>query len=353
MSRSNVNLVLAIGLLLVAVCTSQAGPVSLRTGSARNVDGYLNAQPDDYGAVTNFTTPLGLNGDEFNPGGSAAARVVTFTNGFFLFGPNSQRELLSDETQWQNTYPADASLDRAVTSANVAIDTNSDGINDQANSAFRVFGGTTDLGFQLKQNVVSVSSSVSYLRQDYVVTNNGTGAISFSMVRSGDFDLVWGGTAANDSVGTTSNGAGVGPYASMQEVGQDTQSVTQSNGTGQSYYGGRESVLPPNGPPAMGFGTDVQVWDAFGIPASWVDYIANIGYNTNGQSGPTPGGDAFIGLGSNFTMEEGQSLCFTNLVTYGQTSPVTLSTPCVVPEPATVSLVALGAIGLLALRRRG
>jgi hypothetical protein len=51
----------------------------------------------------------------------------------------------------------------------------------------------------------------------------------------------------------------------------------------------------------MGFGTDTQEWEAYGIPEGWENYIAGVGYNTDGESGASPAGcvdpcDAHLGL---------------------------------------------------------
>jgi hypothetical protein len=151
-----------------AVGIAAAAPTPIRTGANTAVNGYLEIRPDEYGAwAADFTTgTIGPNGDQFRPNGSTL-QVVAFSSGFFLFAPNNQRELLTDNAQWQATtngaggpaFSADASLSRAVTSPNVASDSSGDGINDTLNSAFRVFapGGGTDLAFGLRQRVSNVS----------------------------------------------------------------------------------------------------------------------------------------------------------------------------------------------------
>lgn len=335
-------------------------PAQLRTGASSLANGYLEIRPDEYGAwAADFTTgAIGPNGDSFRPNGSTL-QVTGFTSGFFLFAPGGQRELLTDNTQWQAStngaggppFSADTSLSRSVISPNVASDSSGDGINDTANSAFRVFApaGGTDLGFQLRQQVTNVSPSVSFMQQDYTVTNNSTAAITIKMVRAFDGDLLWDGNFESDSVGTSSNGSPLGPYAFIQEPAQPGQSVTLSASNSTLYFGGKHGVAPPGGPPNFDFGTDTEVWDANGTPTSWVNLIAGIGYNINGQSGPSPPGstvprDGFIGIELiPLTLQAQQSINFTILHTYGQTTPV--------PEPATLGIFAL--VGLAALRRRG
>lgn len=359
MMRPKTAILFGLGALLLWTATANAGPVQLRTGASSAADGYLEARPDEYGALAaNFTSgAIGTNGDTFNPAGAATAQVVSFTNGFFLFGPQGQRELLSDFPDWQATtngaggpaFSADASLSRSILTPNAAIDTNGDGVNDLANSEFRVFGGATDLRFQLQQRVVNVSSGVSYLQQDYTVTNQSTaGAIAFTMVRAADLDLVFDNNFETESVGTTANGAGLGPYVFEQEPNQPGQSMTLSIPTGGSYYGGKHGLIPGLGAPAYDFGTDTEVWDANGVPTSWVNNIAGIGYSTNGISGASPPGstaprDAFMGVDLSLSLASGQSTSFQVFHVYGQTSPI--------PEPAAATFVAIG-IAVLAMYRR-
>ena len=350
---------LIVGIFCANTATARP-PVSLRTGSNTAADGYLEIQPDEFGSWASAFSgnPFGPNADRFKPAGAILA-VPTFTSGFFLFGPNNQRELLSNNTDWQATtnpgppaqppFSADTSMNRAVLSANVASDSNLDGINDTAQSSFRVFSATpgTDLSFNLTQRVQSAGPGVSFMTQNYTVTNNGSTSVSIGLVRAHDADLLYDNNFETDSVGAGGNGGPGRPYVFVQEPNQPGQAVTMSmSGTG-SYYGGKHGVVPPNGPPNFDFGTDTEVWDNNGVPASWRNLIAGVGYNTDGQSGPSPTGsttprDGFMGMDLALTLAPGQSQSFDVLFTYGQTSPV--------PEPAT----ALGAAALagLMLRRR-
>ena len=350
-------------LIVGFICTNTATarpPVSLRTGSNTATDGYLEIQPDEFGSWCSAFSgnPFGPNADRFKPTG-AILSTPTFTSGFFLFAPGNQRELLSNNTDWQATtngatppsppFSADTSLNRAVVTPNVATDSNGDGINDTSTSSFRVFSPApgTDLNFNLRQRVSAVGPGVSIMAQDYTVTNNGSTSITIGLVRAHDADLLYDNNFETDSVGAGGNGGPGRPYVFVQEPNQPSQAVTMSlSGTG-SYYAGKHGVVPPNGPPNFDFGTDTEVWDNNGVPTSWRNLVAGVGYNTDGQSGPSPAGsttprDGFMGMDLSLTLAPGQSQSFSTLFTYGQTSPV--------PEPAT----ALGAVALggLMLRRR-
>ena len=346
------------GFIFTSTATARP-PVSIRTGSNTGADGYLEIQPDEFGSwVSAFTgAPFGPNADRFKPLGSTLT-TPTFTSGFFLFAPGGQRELLSNNTDWQATtngtagappFSADTSLNRAVVTNNVASDSNGDGINDTLNSSFRVFSPTpgTDLAFNLRQRVTGAGPATAFMTQDYTVTNNGTAPITIGMVRAFDGDLLWDNNFETDSVGTNANGSGQGPSVFIQEPNNANQSVTLSIPTGNAYYGGKHGVDPDGagGGPAYDFGTDTEIWDNNGLPASWANHIAGVGYNTNGQSGSAPPGstvqrDAFMGVNMSLTLAPGQSQNFTVVHTYGA-----------IPEPATLGLVTVSAALLLRRRR--
>ncbi len=323
------------------------GTVSIATGNNPNADGYLSISPDEYGSWA--STTFGGSGDIFNPAGGFGPLEATFTSGLFMFG-SGQRELLSDSFDWQNTvgpvpFEADGSLNRLITGALSASDTSGNGIFDTLMSSFHVEGGSTDMDFGLTQHVASADPGVAFLQQTYAITNNGP-TVSFDLVRAFDADLFWSGDFIDDEVGTNTNGSGLDTYVFQQEVGNSDTAITLSSPQANGYYGGKNGVTPPGGPP-FGYGTDVQVWDAFGTPTNWLNHIAGVGSNTNGTSGAFPPGsaataDGFMGLNIPIELAQGDTTTVTLLYTYGSDVPV--------PEPASLALLGLGAICLL--RRR-
>ncbi len=351
---SGTRLLIAM-IAIVPSIAALGAPVSLRTGASSAVDGYLEIVPDEYGSWAQpfATGGFGPNADQYNPIAGFQLRAVAFSSGFFLFTPNGQRELLSDNVDWQGVadgmggppFSDDMSLTRTVTSPNVASDTNGDGIDDTATSAFSVSGTGTDLAFTLQQRVAIFSGAVSFMQQTYGITNNGAEPIDLTLVRAFDGDLIFTSTSvANDQVGTTANGAGLGQYVFIQEPLNPALAITLSGGAdGRFYYGGKDNFTPPNGGPPYDFGTDTEVWDAMGVPLSWQNNIATVGYNTNGVSGTVAGAlDAFIGLDFAFSLDPGASVSFDVFHTYGQATPV--------PEPSSVMLL-LGCLTLLRRRR--
>ena len=325
------------------------GVLPIATGAASNVDGYLEVVPDDYGSWA--SAGFGGGGDTFNPAGPSAPAEVGFTSGFYLFVPGlGQRELLTDNQTWQDVLGADGSLSKTITSPGVPSDTSGDGVNDTLNSSFSVSGGATSLSFDLTQSVSADTPGVAILDQTYVITNDANGTASFSLVRAFDADLVWGGgtTFADDEVGTTMHGAGLGPYVFQQEFDDPGVTAITMSGAGNNYYGGKNGVEPGNGPPPYGFGTDVQVWEAFGIPTSWESHIAGVGYFKNGVSGASPPGaaptpDGFIGLGFPVLLGAGENITITVFHTFGA------NTPGGGPPPPVPAASYQGAIALVLL----
>ena len=74
------------------------------------------------------------------------------------------------------------------------------GVQDTLQSSFRVFGGATDLGFDLTQHVEMFAPGMSFIQQTYAITNNESSSVSFQMVRAFDGDLLWSGDFADDEV---------------------------------------------------------------------------------------------------------------------------------------------------------
>lgn len=332
------GLVCVIGSLLLWSGRADAGPIRIATGPSSSVDGYLDIAADEYGSwAVPFAGGEGPNDDHFNPLGAHDVAQAAFTSGFFLFVPDlSRRELLSDNADWQGVFAADVSLAREVTATNVASDSNGDLVDDTLTSSFRVFRvPLTDLAFDLTQEVSSVGVGVAVMRQDYTITNDGVDAITFVLVRTFDGDFIWDGDFANDEVGTTMHSAGVGTFVFEQEAADPSvTAVTLSIPAGGVYYGGKMGILPPDPPGGepYAFGTDVQVWEAFGVPENWQNHIAGVGYDTDGVSGAFPPGstppeDGFIGADIEVTLASGACTTITVFHTYGQNTPVDDSVP--------------------------
>ena len=125
----------------------------------------------------------------------------------------------------------------------------------------------------------------------------------------------------------------------MQEPADPTAGVTLGSLPGPSavpsrlrgrfYYDGKHGVTPANGPPAYDFGTDGEVWDAFGIPLNWQNHIAGVDCDADGVNGASPPGstspqDGFMGLDSAFTLGPGDSAPVYVLCSSGRNTPMHL-----------------------------
>ncbi len=95
------------------------------------------------------------------------------------------------------------------------------------------------------------------------------------------------------------------------------------------YYAARSGYDPDGtGPdPAMAYGTDFQIWNAYGLPASWENQTAFVGpAPTTGEDpnefpvgGVTPN-DGFMGFQWTTSIPAGGSRTFTTVTAYGSRS---------------------------------
>ncbi len=359
-AHSRQTQILAAALLLVALGAMAAGAASespgggvaqgvltIATGTAQSVDGFLSVTPDDYGewASTTFTG----GGDIFNPAGAFAPLEATFSNALFLFVPSRSQRVILTENPSHVAVAFDGSLTLSVTSPLASSDTNGDTVDDTLMSSFSATGTDTVLDFDLTQTVMSTSPGVAVLQQDYLITNNAAMSADIALAQVYDGDLLWDGDFSNDQVGTGFNAAGGEVFVFEQEAVDPATSITLSSPQANAYFGGRHGIQPALGPPPYDFGTDTEVFDAFGLPTSWVNHIAGVGYDTDGVSGTLPPGatspeDGFIGLGFSLTLGAGQSTTITVRYTYGQefvTPPP--------PPPSLIDIPTLDWLGLVAL----
>lgn len=332
--RSRTILIIASALLAeTAHWSALAQPALIATGSDPSADGFLAIRSDAYASWSWFASPdPDAPADLFNPPGPAELGNPTFSTFFYMFVDRTQREILNNEAQTGPPH-LDASLSSEVLVGPTPSDTNGDGIDDTLDSIFRVRSpdGGTQLLIALRQEVQALPSGVSFVQIDVHVTNEGARKIRFSLLRTWDSDLPWsatGGSAyyTNDEVGTTTNGADLGRFVFVREPDDPAAAVTLSGPRGSFYYGGKHGVQPEGGPPTYDFGTDIDWWLAYGVPHTWRNHVAGIGYDADGASGSSPPGsidpeDAFCGLEKTLSLKSGASSSVTFVHTYGQSLP--------------------------------
>ncbi len=336
----------AIDLGCAPECCS--GGTCVATGPDSSADGYCIICPDGYGSWSSDTFggsgPGDTNwGDAYNPIGGAGPPALdlqeaSFTNGFFLFqrdgdGIGIRRELLSNVIDWQQVFAPDDSIQRTLIGNSFQIfDDNRDGAADRFESAFNLVGKGPGmvLNFQLTQQIESMPGVAAVLTQTLVITNNALLPVDFTLVRSMDGDLVWDAAAdpADDTVGTDANGSCC-RYVSQGETGLPGTYITISSPQADVYFGAKAGVDPDGaGPcPPMAAGSDLPLWDAYGVPCAWENYVAGVGADVNGESGPAPPGctppcDASIGLSIPVSLGPGASTTVVVYTTYGAASPL-------------------------------
>jgi hypothetical protein len=313
-------------------------PLDIATGNSSSVDGYLRIGADEYGSFSSVTF-AGI-GDMYNPAGPDGAGFgpleAVFTNGFMIFvdsdgdGIADARELLSDDTSWQavacaaGAISSDGTLNRSISVANVASDTDGDSVDDMLTSSFRV-GGAVSLRFSVVQEVDLVpGNAMALLTQRYTIVNVTGQPVNFSLVRIGDYDLLWNGTTfEDDSVGTDRAVANNAVF--QQEDSTPATRITMVSPEATDYAGGIRGITPTGGPPEYGYGTDCQQWDAFGLPVTWADEIASLGQKIDGESGAQPAGctlpvcDGHIDLNIEVSLDVAESTTITIRHLYGGT----------------------------------
>ncbi len=355
----------------------------IQTGPDLERDGALRVIPAEYGAWGDLgfcepSQPGGCDLDLFKPVGFDAAEVM-FRNALFLYidrgDPDlNQRAVLSAHHGHIDTYPIDigpSALFREIPleGAGVASDTNGDGLNDTLVSQFIPCHGPTDvhLTFDVVQSVELVASGpgvgVSVLTQTHTITNDSSTAIDFVLIRQVDSDLRWIGDGYDDTVGTMTHADGGDLSVYTMEHNRTTTAVTLSSPQAAFYYGSKgdfdpdgsgtcEAELCVGGPhagepcnplncpgvdciceggPIMGCGMDLQQWDAYGLPEGWGNFVANVGHDTDGDSGGSPAGcdgssgwcscQAGIGIVIPVSLDPGESTCVCIQHTYGQRTP--------------------------------
>ena len=302
---------------LLAITVAITWPV-IAIGQTVNIDngvvgdGHLDVNVDAYGAYGNFNAAYV---DNFQPAGSTSSQP-TFSAGFRLFS-GTDKVLLTDMAEWLGVLPAldPATWNRNITAA-VANSTSS-----SATSSFEVTNGAgaAQLSFDVTQSVSAASGGVAILAQTYTITNVSGGALDFNMNRVLDADLVWDGDFLSDHVSLSDSTCFVGQH----EPGSTTQAMALGSGADDTphtyYWGAKNTHEPTGGMPAMGFGTDVIQWGENGLPATWQNYIAFVGYDTPGDSG-TDANDGHIGLDWELSLADGESATITVRTLYGALS---------------------------------
>ena len=304
------------------VCPAFAGQASFAAGSGV---GYLDVDLDDFGFYGRQQSMM--TDDNYWPTGEQRATALTFMGGTFLFvttpGPvTSAIALTSFNKFWAFAEPGPMSdgitgmhtaLTRTVTSPNVVT-------GNTATSAFRIADAPSQLqlDFNLTQQLIPQQVPVQELVQSYTVKNNGSVAVDIVLYNFEDADLYYG----NDS-SWTNDIVGAGPglcYIYQHQPGHPEWGISMRDGGGtvkNAYYVGVKAGYLPDasGPPMAGMNAAAAQQYVFnswstpvhGMPTTWRNNIAVVGYNKAGEDTTGFDGDANIALEYRLTLAVGQS----------------------------------------------
>ena len=341
------RLTLLSGAMAVLACLpTPAGGQDRQTVTLNNGvtgDGELEVKPDAYGAITLWDPGSPHeNEDWYDPTGDDERNNCAFATSVFLYNPVTQDRVALAEPGWDldDSYNQNGSnwgagtLSYEIVTPLSASDSDDDGFDDTATSSFRVFGGNGnyDLTFDLLQTVSKPNAEdVSTLKQIYTITNNAGEPATFLFDQHDDLDLMFD-FLAEDCAGAASAGGVRHVYMREADVVPNYENlvVALSGTPGYDYCAGRSGFDPDGaGPdPAMAYGSDAQIWQNYGLPDSWKNYVAGVGYNMDGILGEQrpPGSaspyDGFMDLQWEVGLTRADSTDIEVITTYGSDVPV-------------------------------
>ncbi len=349
------SVVLAVALAIAFAPNCLGAEVTLDNGVVG--DGHFSVTVDDYGSFGDAFTGGPQWPDFFDPSadpieGELGEEFATFMSTVLLFidtsgtGVGSSRGVLSTHAGILGNF-ANPSMECTITSensiANLPLST--------ASSFQCTDAGGISFNISLTQSVSALPAgkngeALAQLEQTYSITNSGA-STTLTIVKHIDEDMPWGGGASfwlDDLVGA--DFAAIGRpqvYAQDRElttaalVLRTREDMTKNPMTidgGFSYYAGKQGLtVPPGNPnypggmcPAQDFGTDTEVWDNYGAPNCWKNFVPGVGYNVPGIS-PQVSGDSFIGLQTEADIAAGQTYEVTFSTLYGFRPPPTVVIP--------------------------
>ncbi len=322
--RTAAQSVLTIILITVgAAAHTQAAPVTL--WNEVTGDGSLTVTVDDYGSFADTFGGGPQMLDLFNPSpdpleGELFEEFATFATEVFLFidpsgvGNGTHRAVLSTHAGILSTYP------NGNANCEIVQENSTDNLPTSTDSEFRCEGGGSNLTFTLTQTVSSAPGgpndvATASLEQTYAVTSESLSVVEFILVKHIDADMPWGGGSGfylDDTVGVDFAELG---RPQVYAVDRNLNTAAMTLRTREDmwldprtvdfvYYPGKQNLPPPPGNPnypdascpAHDYGTDIQIWDSYGVPNCWKNYVPQVGYDVPGQSPVDAEGDSFMGL---------------------------------------------------------
>ncbi len=325
---------------------TRAAPVTIWNEVTGN--GSLRVTTDDYGSFGDAFAGGPFLPDFFDPSPDPIAGELhegfpTFRTGLYVsidpsgVGNGTHRGFLSTSSP-----PGDATLMGIVTKPNTLIDVGT------CASAFEVTGAGVRVGFTLTQRVSPAPDGpngerVAKLEQTYVMTNLMPEPLNFIVTKHVDQDMPWGPGQpfhVDDLVGMDVTELGRPEAISRdgalltvmlrlrtREDMTENAMTTTHPVTGASslvYYAGKQGLdVPPGNPdfpggqcPRHDYGTDSEIWNNYGVPNCWKNYVPAAGYDVPGMS-PDVAGDAHMGLQLEAALTTGSPYEVTFVTLYG------------------------------------
>jgi len=321
-------------------------------------DGHLQIRLDEFGSFGEFN---GFNwNDLFDPSADPVdgdltelPQGVTFATTLRIFtdptsptGPNrvalSAIPDLADG--YNNSVFADAN-GGATLSFEIVTPNSTANLPSSTDSVFRVFDVPQgiDLNFALTQTVSASppgpnGQAAARLEQTYVITNNGNADLQFKINKNLDADMPWGTQDSPQAAYWLDDLVGMDAVelGRPQVFAQDRDLVTAATilrtredmlvdprTTGFTYYAAKENLGNPDGQPAtpecpdVGTGTfNTPMWNNFGVPPCYRNFVAGVGHNIAGAS-PQTSGDSYMGLQVSVNLPMGDSYTVTFVTFYG------------------------------------
>jgi hypothetical protein len=299
--------------IVCGVGDATAGVVTLDNGVTGT--GHVSVSADDFGAYGQELSPQ--NNDAYAPAGAQGFSATQLAGAFlFVETPDGKRSatLLAADSTWLNLVePNDnqadglddsehTGLERIVTTMNAPIGSTG------SHSVFVIGDPTANppwqLTFDLTQTLI-FNAAITELVQTYVITNTGQTPLTEVVFNAHwDANLIWDNGFPADIVGV---GAGL-CYVYTRDNGMAADQALSLADGGSSvpianYYGGKEGLVPTNGLPAYTVKDDL-IFTSFGTPLTWRNHIAQIGYDTVGES-DTSEADPMMGLEWRFPLAMG------------------------------------------------
>ncbi len=365
-----VALLLATGVLVTGAFAAE---VILDNGVVG--DGHLNIKLGDYGSYAEAFAGGALWPDMFNPSPDPinpfddSEMFPTFASHVYLFvdasevGNGIHRVALSAHGGIASTYD-DGTLTISVIQPN-----STDKLPLSTDSIFTVRGTGFRIQGELTQTVSAIDpgpngEARAMLEQTYIFTNQ-SGAVNLIITRHIDEDMPWGpgqpfhlddfvgvDFAELDRAEVYAQDANLTTAALVLRTLEDMcdDPLTTHHSTTDAcnfvYYCGKQNMAAPQGNPDFpggqcpehDYGTDFQIWDNFGLPNCWKNYVPGVGYDVPGLS-PDLSGDSFIGYQTEASLASGASYEITYQVTYGYRPEPTTQ----IPPRFTVQTIQLNA----------